>query len=88
MELVTKIIALSALVIGVLALERTWYVSDLQRRFREVSAHITQVNLNIWEAATTFSTRVHEAICHKQKASPEALTTKGESTIPLTSRPD
>ena len=70
MELMTKIIALSALVIGVLALERTWYVSDLQRRFREVSAHMTQVNLNIWEAATTFSTRVHEVIRRREKTNP------------------
>jgi len=84
MEIITKIVALSALVIGILALERTWYFNDLQRRFREVSTHITQENLNVWEAATTLSTRVHEVIHRQQNTSSSPLTTKSESTNSLT----
>ena len=59
MEWLTKLIALSALVIGVLTLVRTWYFYDLQRRFRKISIHITEMNLNIFETTAILAARIH-----------------------------
>jgi hypothetical protein len=69
MEIIIKLVALSALVIGVLALERTWYFHDLQRRFREISSHITEMNLNILDTTSTLAARIHEVIHRNRKAS-------------------
>jgi DNA-binding HxlR family transcriptional regulator len=70
MEILTKLITLSAFVIGVLALERTWHFYDLQRRFREISTQITQRNLNILETATTLAARIHE-VTHRNRKPPD-----------------
>lgn len=69
MEMLSKLVALSALVIGVLALERTWYVNYLQRRFQDISTQITQRNLNIVETTTTVAARLHEVILRRRKSS-------------------
>jgi hypothetical protein len=69
MEMFSKLVALSALVIGVLALERTWYVNYLQRRFQDISTQITQRNLNIMETTTTVAARIHEALLRRGKSS-------------------
>jgi hypothetical protein len=69
MEMLSKLVALSALVIGVLALERTWYVNYLQRRFQDISTQITQRNLNIVETTTTVAARIHEVILRRRKSS-------------------
>jgi len=69
MEILTKLIALNALVIGVLALERTWHFYDLQRRFQEISTHITKMNLNLLET-TTLANRIHEII-HRNRKPPD-----------------
>lgn len=69
MEMLSKLVALSALVIGVLALERTWYVNYLQRRFQDISTQITQRNHNIVETTTTLAARIHEVILRRGKSS-------------------
>lgn len=68
MEMFTKFVALSALVIGVLALERSWYLYDLQQRFQDISTHITNMNLNILET-TTLAAKIHEVI-HRHRKTP------------------
>jgi len=69
MEMLTKLVALSALVIGIMALERTWYLNDFQRRFQDISTQITQRNLNILETTTTLAARIHEVLQRQRKSS-------------------
>lgn len=42
METIIKLVALSALVIGILALERTWKVRVFQRRIKELTSALEQ----------------------------------------------